>query len=314
MELGHLRSFLEVAARGSFTRAAQALFITQPAVSQHIQALEAHYGVPLFERRGRGVTLTPAGRALRERTQQLLEHWKSLDTLVEDFAGLRRGRLVVASTTVVGTYVLSPALATFVRAYPGVELAIRHGNTLRVGQMVQDGEADLGFGGDSRMVPRALWSLLVHREPIVLVTAPDNPLLRRERLTAADLRECVLVWREQGTLAREYLERYFGGGPLSSGRLEVDQVELAKRLAEEGGIIAAVPRAAIQREVKSGQLKILRLARFGLRAGFNLLVSRGRPSGKPAQAFLSHVMAAGVLSETEAVRDRLQREGLLLRP
>jgi DNA-binding transcriptional LysR family regulator len=311
MDIGQLQSFLEVAARGSFTRAAQALFITQPAVSQHIQALESHYGVSLFERRGKGVTLTPAGQALRERVQDFFERWKALDTLAGDFAALRRGRLVVASTAVVATYVLSPAVASFARAYPGVEVAFRHGNTFRVGQMVQDGEADLGFGGDSRMVPRALKSILVHREPLVLVTAPGNPLLGRKNLSVSDLAECLFVRREQGTLTRERIENYFSGESRPRLSLEVDRVELAKRLAEGDRIVTAVPRMAVRREIESGHLRVLSVRRFNYEASFNLLLSRSRPPGKPVQVFLSHVAAAGIFSEADTLRARLSREGLL---
>jgi DNA-binding transcriptional LysR family regulator len=313
MDISQLQSFLEVAARGSFTKAAQALYITQPAVSQHIRALEAHHGVSLFERRGKGVTLTPAGRALQERARDFLDRWREMETLFEDFANLRRGKLVVASTAVIATYVVCPVVAAFMRAYPGVEVTFRHGNTFLVGRMVQDGEADLGFGGDSRLLPRALKSILVHREPLVLVTAPDNPLLAKTRLSVSDLTENIIVWRERGTLVRERLEQYFAGDFAALPRVEVDRVELAKRLAEGDRIIAAVPQVAVRREIESGRLKVLRLTHFNPQVSFNLLYSERRPLGKSAQAFLAFVAAAKVFSETAALEARLLRDGLLPR-
>jgi DNA-binding transcriptional LysR family regulator len=160
MTLEQLRIFVAVAERLHVTRAAEALHLTQSAASAAIAALERRHGVTVFDRVGRRLALTEAGRALLPEARQLLQNAAHAESVLGELAGLKRGALTVAASQTVSGYWLPERLARFARLHPAVRLTMHAGNTAQMAQAVIDGAADLGFveggcAGRSFCAPRS---------------------------------------------------------------------------------------------------------------------------------------------------------------
>ncbi len=132
MKLDQLRTFQQVALTRSFTKAARKLFITQPAVSQQIKALENTYGIKLFDRTGKKIQLTDEGKALSSKINVLLNELKDIEKLFEDLSELDIGRINIASTAIFSTYFLPRAMGSFIKKHQGIELELHTGNSHKV--------------------------------------------------------------------------------------------------------------------------------------------------------------------------------------
>ena len=163
MEVDQLKGFLETAREKSFTRAAEKLFRTQPAVSLQIKSLETELGQRLFERHGKRVSLTEAGRLLYSRAEQVLS---ILETIPHDMSGLgelRTGRLMIGTSDTNCAYVLPPVVETFRKVYPGVEIQLTDRMSPEVARLVVDGTVDFGIAtlpvNDTRLDTEPLFTV-----------------------------------------------------------------------------------------------------------------------------------------------------------
>jgi DNA-binding transcriptional LysR family regulator len=189
MELSALRAFVEVADRLSFSEAAEALYLTQPAVSKRVAQLEGELGARLFDRIGRRVTLTATGTALLPRARRLLNDARDLAHLVDDLAGEVRGRLVMGTSHHIGLHRLPPALKSFRMQYPEVELDIRFMDSEAACRAVESGDLELAIVTLPPDTPDRLDLNPIWDDPLVVMLADDHPLadqacLRLESLAA----------------------------------------------------------------------------------------------------------------------------------
>ena len=171
--LHQLRLLVTVAERGSFTQAAEALHISQPAVSAQVRELERRYGQPLLERQARGVRLTEAGRLAVSYAERILGLTTELDRTLADLRGVQRGRLTLGASTTPGEYVLPALIGGFVQRYPGIEVALSIGNSQVIGAAVLAHRLDFGFVG----IPLNDRHLIVTpfaEDEIVLFAAPAH--------------------------------------------------------------------------------------------------------------------------------------------
>ena len=297
MFFDQLKAFHRVALTGSFTKAARTLFLTQPAVSQQIQILEAHFGITLFDRSGKKVTLTGEGEILMRHTGRLFRDYDAITHLFGRLQDLEMGKVVIGATAVVGTYFLPRAIGQYSKLYPGIEIDLQMGNSGSVHELLLEGNVDFGFAGKLRLHKR-LKSVMIHREKLLLVGAPDNPLAAREKVTAADLEEIPFIWREKGTQTRELVERWFSARvdryPRQS--IEVQNVEAAKRLVVEGWGITVVPSISVMREIHSGLLKSINAPGLNLAFDYHLLYLKKRILSRAAHAFLEVLRTIKLLS------------------
>jgi len=285
-----LKVFMAICETGSFTKAAGELFITQPAVSRHVQALEHHYGVALFERRGRSVFLTPNGEILRDKASELFLLHDEVETLFDDIVRLRRGKIAIVASATVATYLLPPAMAAFRDKYPGVLLEQLSGNSHEVKKIVAAGEADIGFCGVTGVESRQLVQVPIHEERLVLVARSDCPLSRQAAIHPDDMMGYNFVWREKGTQNRFYTRKLFRGTGLQEPGVVVRRAATAKRFAQLEGYVTALPYTAVKREVEDGRLAVLNVEGFDFTINFEVVVSAGRRLSTATYAFLRHLM------------------------
>jgi len=202
MRITHLRSFHAVATHGSITRAAQALHISQPTVTTQIRALEESYGVDLFHRHGRGVTLTPTGETLFTVSQRLFANEAEALSLLKDAGGLRTGDLRIGA---VGPYHVMEIVAAFGRRYPGIRVAMRHGNS------EETIDSLLSYRADVAVLARTAYDERLHAvkyrsHPVVLLVPTTHRFAGRGSISIAELAGERLLMREHGSTTRRAFE------------------------------------------------------------------------------------------------------------
>jgi DNA-binding transcriptional LysR family regulator len=287
MTLEQLRIFVAVAERLHMTRAAEALRLTQSAVSAAVAALEARHGVQLFDRVGRGLALTEAGRVFLPEATAVLLRAQVAEQALSDLSALRRGTLSVAASLTISTYWLPGRITRFAEAHPGVALKLSAGNTAEVAAAVAEGRAEIGF------VEGAVdnWSLLrrtVGGDRIALYAAASHPLAARDGLTAQDVAGAGLVLREPGSGTRAHFEATMAARGIAAEALrivlELPSNEAVLTAAAEGRLVAAVSDLAAAPLLAAGRLRRLDFD-LGERR-FEVLTHKERRASAAGRAFL----------------------------
>lgn len=307
MNFDQLKAFYRVALTGGFTKAARALHLTQPAVSQQIQALEHSLGITLFDRSRKKVRLTTEGEILLSYAKRLFDLYEEISILFKHQQTLQKGKIIIGSTRVLGTYFLPQIIGLFNKQYPGVEIELRMGNSHHVLDITLDGEVDFGFAGKIKTHSRLI-NFLIHRERLLIVSSADHYLAAKQSITIDELVKTPFIWREKGTQTREVVKKWFEknvGRNYPKKSFELENVEAAKRIVEEGYGITIIPESAVGRDIRSGLLKSLDLETFDLSVDFYLFHLKGKVFSKAAETFLKMLSGVHILSHTENLRDRL---------
>src|SRR3954452_19266131 len=238
LSLGRLRVFREVAHRGSISAAAGALDYTQSAVSQQIAALEAETGLTLLERHPRGVSLTAAGQTLVSHADGILARLEAAEEALQAIAGLRGGRLRMASFASAGATLMPRAIAEFRAAYPGVELSLAEGEPEAIAPRLRGGELDLAllfeFEGESVLGERTTRVELLE-DPMFLALPREHRLAARERLRLQDLQNEAWVQNSQSSnCARHVVRRCHAAGFEPNVAFESDDYQTVQGLVAAG--------------------------------------------------------------------------------
>jgi DNA-binding transcriptional LysR family regulator len=303
MNLDQLKTFHAVANTGSFTKASRRLFLTQPAVSQQIQALEASVGVRLFDRSGKKIYLTRHGEMLLSKTTNITAELQEIEILFDELSNLGRGRLEIGTSAVFGTYYLPRPIGKFNSEYPCIDINLHSGNSHKVISMLLDNKIELGFGGLIEDEPNIAFTL-IHQEPLVAVVGRNHPLAVKEKITLDDLQSLPIILREKGTRSRCDVEDWLASisADYKPERfIELENVETAKRLVEEGYGISIVPHVAVLRELHYGRLKIIDLPNLNLTASYFLYSLKKRKPSRATQTFLALFPQAIALSHAQNI-------------
>jgi DNA-binding transcriptional LysR family regulator len=292
MTLDQLRIFVAVAEREHITRAAEALNLTQSAVSSAIGSLEARHAARLFDRVGRGIALTEAGRLFLDEARAVLARAATAELVLAELSGLKRGTLSVQASQTIASYWLPRHLVAFRKAYPGIEIRLAIGNTAGVAAAIHEGSAELGFVEGAVDDP-VLSASIVAQDELVLVVGRAHPWAERPPPDAAALTETDWVLREAGSGTRSEFEAVLHRAGLACRDLSV-ALELpsneAVRAAIEAGLGATVISASVAAPgLQSG---LLRQIPFALPArSFQVLRHRERYRSRSADALLALVAA-----------------------
>lgn len=286
MTLEQLRIFVAVAEREHVTRAASELNLTQSATSAAIAALEHRHAVKLFDRVGRRIALTDAGRLFLNEARAILARAAAGEQVLSDLAGLKRGRLSLAASQTVGNYWLPRKLALFRARHPGIETPLVIGNTETVAASIHDGLADIGFV-EGEIDDPLLAQEVVAVDEMAIVVAPEHPWAGRARVDTSMFVESPWVLRERGSGTRQVLETVLARAGCSVADLDV-VLELpaneAVRAAVEAGLGASLmSRLVVANALQSGALADVAADIPSRR--FFMLRHRERYVGRPAEAF-----------------------------
>lgn len=253
MELVHLRSFIQIAESGSMTRAAENLFLTQPAVTQHIQALENEFGTKLFNRHPRGMHLTQAGTILRTYAQNCLATLEDCRLAISELEAGQRGQVIIGAGVTTSIFVLPDWLRVFRAKYPAVEMILRTGRSQEIMMLLKEGEIDMGIITTPAENPHFTMQRLFD-EDIILVAPFEHPFAGTNIL-AERLAEIPLILFPHGNGFRSYLDQALAQACIPvTIKMETDSVEAIKRFVEAGLGASFLPRSAVQEELTHGTL------------------------------------------------------------
>ncbi len=286
MNLHHLAIFNAVAETGSISAAAQQLHISQPALSREIKEFEDRLGVVLFERRPRGMRMTHAGEVLHEYAARLFDISRTAQAAMQEIADARKGHLSIGASNTNGTYVLPRRLATFRRANPDVRITMFVGNTEQISQGVADMRFTLGFI-EGPLHVGGLVAEQFQTDDLVPVVAADHELLRKKRVTTADIDNQPLLMREHGSGTRELITEMLDANGIRQGSvMEFGNTEALKQAVMHGGGIAWLPRISIARELDEGTLVALPLNNLMVQRPLSVIRRANAPLSPTSDAFL----------------------------
>lgn len=260
LTLEQLRIFIAVAERQHITQAAAVLNRTQSAVSAAISSLEKRHGVRLFDRLGRRIALTAAGKTFLEEAKELIARSRATEQVLADLAELKIGSLSLAASQTIGNYWLPPRLQRFIRSYPGVSIQLTIGNTQEVAAQVAAGDVDLGFV-EGEVRDAALTMRAVDDDQLVIVAAPNMKIPRKP--DAAWLTAAPWVAREAGSGTREAFEAALKkfGVRIAERRivLELPSNESVRAAVEAGAGLGIMSQLVVDSSIRSGALVALPL-------------------------------------------------------
>jgi len=292
MDLRRLEVFAKVAELGSFSRAADALFLTQPTISEHVRALEVELGLSLLDRLGRGAIPTPAGRVLLEYARRMLKLAEEARQAVDHFQGRMSGTLLLGGSTIPGEYVLPALIGQFKAKYPDIAINLRVGSSRQVSDWVDEGRVEIGVVG-ARPALRTLVARELMTDELVVVVPAGHPFTTRKSIGLADVQSEPLVMREPGSGSRDAVERALSeaGTDLDAFRIagEIGSTQAIKQAVRAGVGITIMSRRAVEDECRAGLLHCVKVRDLKVARSFYLITHRERTRSPLAEAFVAFV-------------------------
>ncbi len=297
MDARQLEIFVKGAELGSFSRAAEALFLTQPTVSERIRGLEEELGVRLLDRLGRGAAPTKGGQLLLGYARRILELHREARQAVDQFQGRMSGELVIAASTIPGEYVLPAFIGRFKEKYPDISISLLIGDTQRVVEWVLEGRGELAVAG-AQIDQRSLEYRELMPDELVLVVAAAHPWHGKKTATLEEVRAEPLIVRERGSGSRYALERALAevGLDLSDFRVvgEMGSTQAIKQAVKVGVGISLISKRAVAEECQHGTLHCVKVKDLRFSRAFYLVTSTTRSRSPLAEAFRAFLISESV--------------------
>jgi DNA-binding transcriptional LysR family regulator len=299
MLLAQVEAFVEVARARSVSRAAESLFVTQPALTARIKRLEAELGAPLFVRTPRGMRLTEAGEAYLPYAVRALDTLADGRRLVNAFEGGGAGRLALGAAPALSTYVLPSILKRFAVSHPRVRVSVRTGHSEEILELVVGEQVELGLVRALRHPD--IESAPLYEDRLVLVADPHHHLAERGRIRLEEIAREQLVLFDRTSSYTELTNALFrGAGIRPEGVMELDNIDAAKKMVQEGFGVALLPQTAVAGELEAGELLQISITNARLPRR-QLVAIRRRDRGAARGA------VASFLATLEALRPALRR-------
>lgn len=267
-----LRVFITAAKTLNFTKCAEQLYISQPAVSKHIGELESRYKVQLFERSGSRLALTEAGRVMLEHAERIADGYRRLQYEMDLFTDRLGGELKVGASTTIAQYVLPQVLARFTARFPEVKVSLVSGNSEQVEAALARHDTDLGLVESSARHPGFHYEPFIPDE-LVLIASTKGWYGRCDQVTLAELQTVPLVLRESGSGTLEVISKYLAAADVRLASLRVvmqlGSTESIKSFVRNSDAMAIVSVASIVDELRSGELRIIDIEGCTIRREFS---------------------------------------------
>ncbi len=287
ISLSQLRILHAVAQTRSFTRAAEAVHLTQPGISKHIKQMEEYYGIPLFDRLGKKVALTQAGEILLAASLEVTVSMENAEQKIDDLRGLRGGRLVLGTSFPIGVYILPRILAAFRERYPAVEVALEISLSEKISVRILGNELDLGLV-THRVKDARLLSQEFMTDQLVAIFPVNHHWAVKQRITPPDLIGETFIVAAQGAGTRAVLEeRLTEKGVGLENLLDFGNLEGVKHAVEAGLGVSIQARSVVGREIADGSLLALPLAEIDDSLEYLYVRRKDKHLSNAAQAFLA---------------------------
>lgn len=283
----HLQVFVTVAEKQSFSRAAEAHHMTQPAVSQYIRAFEDMIGTRLLERSNKYVRLNKAGEIVYHHGKEILGLYTKMQNLVDDLANKAKGPLAIGASYTFGEYVLPRIIANLLRTYPAIQPTVTIGNTSKIADLVASNQLDIGIVeghfNDNQLIEESF-----AEDSMVIVASPEHELVRKEgNVEIKDIKNETWIVREHGSGTREATEKVFRFFEMTpSNLMHFSSTQPIKESVEAGLGISLLSRWAIQKELRYGDLKVINIEGLPLSRPFSI-VTKSPFQTKTLEVFIS---------------------------
>ena len=294
MNLKQLEVFLAVAESGSFSKGADATFITQSTVSQHISALEKELGIRLLDRTAKGALLTAAGEIFLIHARRVINEMRGIRMAISRFKGLEDVALTAGASNIPGNYMIPKVLPVLQQRFPGLALTILLGDSRDIVRKIETEEVELGIVG-SRLADDALAFTPLGQDRIMLVVGRNHPWFSRTNADLDELRQQSFIFRERGSGTGKSVSEALIAVGIDPGGLNV-KVNLGsnegiKQAVAGGAGISFVSELSIRRELAHGELREITIPGLKIARQFYLVSRAGRELSPAATAF------AGVMLE-----------------
>jgi len=279
-----LQVFNTVAKRLNFTKAGEELFITQPAVTKHIQEIENHFKVKLFERNGTKIKLTPAGEVLLQHTDQLFALYQNLEFELNTFTQQSSGKLRIGASTTVAQYVLPPMLAAFHKKFNNVKVTLTINNTEQIEQALQNKNIDLGIIEGQSKNNLFKYTEFV-KDELVLVASIHHPLAKKDMIKPEDLLKISLLLREPGSGTLEVIAHALKplGIKISQlqNEMQLGSTESMKLYLLNSEAMAFLSVHSILKELKNRECCIIDVKGLNIERHFYFIQQHGQAEALP---------------------------------
>lgn len=294
MEDHKLKVFCTVAETKSFSKASEIIYLTQPAVSLLIQAIEEIYETKIFDRASNTVTLTPAGEMLYKYAKEILNLYAAAEKSIGEITGFVKGSISVGASSTIGNYLLPGVIAAFRKTHPKIKIHLLVGNTKRVVELLNAGNIDIGLVEGDIARQKMVVDKLVADE-LVLIVPPLHPLAKKRNVSIFEITKEPFIFREEGSGTRQVIEKYLGKYSITPQNMMISMVlgstEAIKESVENGIGIAIVSRWAVRKEIKYGTLKPLSFKEEKMLRDFSLIFQKKAISSHAVDEFLSYLKA-----------------------
>jgi DNA-binding transcriptional LysR family regulator len=287
VDLGQIEAFVQVAQHRSFSKAAEALFLTQPSVTARIQSLERDLGESLFERNGRGVRMTEMGVAFLPFARRALKALQDGRGSIDGMRNLDIGSLKLGSALTVSTYVLPKILKKYTTTYPGVEVSVHTGRSEQVLHMVLQDEVHCAL---ERTVHHAeIVTVPLYEDDLVLVAPPEHRFAQKRGATVEEIGREPLILFDKGSSYNALIQGVFRQhGIVPKTTMDMDTIEATKKMVEEGLGIALLPKVSTEREVELKHLVTVNVTNATMpKREISLIYRKNRKQPRAVAAFFA---------------------------
>jgi len=284
--------FLAVAEKLSFSKAAEDLFISQPAVTKHIKELERTYSMDLFERKGNKIYLTKAGKLTYRHLKAIAQQYRELTFELGSLGDAFKGELRIGASSTISQYIIPAVIADFHKRYPKIELYVYNGNSFAMEQKLLDKEIDMALVENAASQANIQYADFAMDE-IIVVTASKSVYAKRKTLRLADLQEIPIVLRERGSGTLELIQRELMKQGIAVEKLNITvhlgSTEAIKHFMSNFDGIALVSDKAVEKELRSNQLTKLAIKDFTINRQLRLAYRQGH-RGEASQLFADYLL------------------------
>jgi LysR family transcriptional regulator, low CO2-responsive transcriptional regulator len=288
MNLKQLEVFLAVADTASFSKGAEATFLTQSTVSQHIAALEREFGLKLLDRTGRGALLTEGGKVMREHARQILADAATMEKAIRRFRGLEEAVLSVGGSNIPGDYMIPGALPLLLERYPGLSITLVQGDSQDILEKLIREEVEIGVVGSASSREELELAMLA-RDDLQLVIGKHHPWQGKSEITLAELVEEPLILRESGSGTGKALMEALQNAGIGLADLTIKvrlgSNEAVKQAVTAGVGVAFMSKLSVAREMERGELAAIKIKGLQVVRSFYLATRAGRDLSPAALAF-----------------------------
>nr|WDB00562.1 LysR transcriptional regulator [Cavernulicola chilensis] len=294
--LDQLRILKAILIEGSFKKAAESLYVSQPAISLQIQNLEKQLNVPLFDRTSRNAQLTEAGQLVLKYGERILALCEETCRALEDLQNLQGGTLIIGASQTTGTYLMPRLIGLFKQKYPQIALQLQVHSTRRVSWSVANGQIDLAIvGGEIPAELREILRIITYAEDeLALIVSTSHPFCKLSSIQKEDLYRLRFIALDTHSTIRRMVDKVLSDNGIDSNRfkieMELNSIEAIKNAVQSGLGASFVSVSAISKELNLGILKWIAINNITIKRSLSIIVNPNRYQSKATEIFCNEIL------------------------